>query len=256
MPGRYPTDFFEFLLRLGDDALILGHRLSEWCSYAPTLEEDLALANIALDCIGQASALLAFAADVEGNGRTADRLAYFRNSREYRSSIIFELPHGHDFAFTIAQQVLVDAFRYLHFETLAGCTDSRLAGIAAKASKETAYHLRHSSSWAIRLGDGTDESKTRIQQAFVLLTPFAGELFVDDDVESRLAAQGLACSRSKLKDRWNEIVSEVFKQATLRVELTSSGTRNVGWQGQHTEHLESLLSEMQSVARAHPGATW
>ena len=246
--------FFEYLLRLGDDRLVLGHRLSEWCGHGPILEEDIAMTNIALDLVGQANLLLRKAGDIEGLGRDQDALAYFRDAIEYRNALIVELPRG-DFAFTIARQFLFSAFALHQWDALSSAKDADLAGIAAKAVKETRYHVRHSSDWMLRLGDGTDESHERAQRALDDLWRFTSELFETDDLERALAADGLAVESSTLQAKWRADVEDVLGRATLTIPagvFQQSGGRR----GRHTEHLGYILAEMQSVPRADPGAKW
>jgi ring-1,2-phenylacetyl-CoA epoxidase subunit PaaC len=243
-----------YLLRLADDRLILGHRLSEWCGHGPILEEDIALANIALDLIGQANFLLELAGKEEGLGRSADTLAYFREAVEFRNSLIMELPRG-DFAFTTTRQFLVSVFELLHLEQLQRSKHRSLAGIAAKALKETRYHARHSADWMLKLGDGTDESHGRTQAAVDELWRFTGELFETDAVEQELAAGGIAVDRSSLRDAWRSEVTRVMTAATLTVPDDGFMQRG-GRAGKHTEHLGHLLAEMQIVARSYPGAEW
>jgi ring-1,2-phenylacetyl-CoA epoxidase subunit PaaC len=246
--------FPNYLLRLADDRLILGHRLSEWCGHGPILEEDIALANIALDLIGQANFLLELAGKEEGLGRSADTLAYFREAVEFRNSLIMELPRG-DFAFTTTRQFLVSVFELLHLEQLQRSKHRSLAGIAAKALKETRYHARHSADWMLKLGDGTDESHGRAQAAVDELWRFTGELFETDAVEQELAAGGIAVDRSSLRDAWRSEVTRVMTAATLTVPDDGFMQRG-GRAGKHTEHLGHLLAEMQIVARSYPGAEW
>ena len=248
------NDLFEYLLRLGDDRLVLGHRLSEWCGHAPILEEDIALANIALDLIGQGSLYLHLAGEVEGKGRSEDALAYFREAIEFRNLLIVELPNG-DFAFTILKQFLFDAFSFHLLQQLEINTHAELGGIAAKGYKEVRYHLRHSSEWVQRLGDGTDESHTRAQRALDELWRFTGEMFETDEVDERLLAAGIAADVKAIEPKWHAMVSDVLSRATLKipenVAMMSGGRR-----GRHTEYLGHMLSEMQIVARSHPGAEW
>jgi ring-1,2-phenylacetyl-CoA epoxidase subunit PaaC len=243
-----------FLLNLADDRLILGHRLSEWCGHGPILEEDIALTNIALDLIGQANLLLELAGKVEGQGRTADALAYFREAVEFRNALIMELPRG-DFAFTIARQFLVSVHGMLHLEQLQSSKQGDLAGIAAKALKETRYHARHSADWMLKLGDGTPESHRRIQGAINELWRYTGELFEMDDAERGLVAEGIAVDRQALREPWRAEVSRVLRAATLDVPEDGFMQRG-GREGKHTEHLGHLLAEMQIVARSFPGAEW
>lgn len=244
----------EFLLRLGDDRLVLGHRLSEWCGHAPILEEDIALANIALDLVGQASTFLAAAGEAEGQGRTDDALAFFRDEREFRNALLVEQPNG-DFAVTILRQFLFDAWSVLVLGALKTCGYAPLAAIAAKSLKEDTYHLRHSSEWVLRLGDGTDESHVRAQRALDDLWRFTGELFQADAVDDAVAGMGIRVDHAALRARWTDIVTDVVKRATLTLPADQPMAAG-GRRGRHTEYLGHLLAEMQSVARAHPGATW
>jgi ring-1,2-phenylacetyl-CoA epoxidase subunit PaaC len=243
-----------YLQRHGDDRLVLGHRLSEWCGHAPILEEDIALANIALDFVGQANLLLGLAAQLEGEGRDADALAYFREAVEFRNLQLVELPKG-DFGFTIVRQFLFDAYDVPFLEALQHSAHRDLAGIAAKAHKEARYHLRHSAEWMIKLGDGTDESHDRMQSALDELWRFTGELFATDDVDRALASTGVGADLSALEPRWLERVTAVVRQATLE-RPDSAPAMLGGRRGRHTEHLGHLLAEMQIVARSFPGAKW
>ncbi len=245
---------FEYLLRLGDDRLILGHRMSEWCGHGPILEEDIAMSNIALDLVGHASAVLALAGTVEGRGRNEDALAYFRDGVAFRNALIVELPNG-DFAFTMMRQFLFDAYSVLLWDALSQAADARVAALAAKSLKEDKYHVRHSSEWVVRLGDGTDESHARAQQALDALWRYTGELFDHDAVDDAVAAHGIIVDHVALKARWLGIVDDVLQRATL-VKPTDGPMRRGGRAGRHTEHLGHLLSEMQIVARSHPGAAW
>jgi ring-1,2-phenylacetyl-CoA epoxidase subunit PaaC len=255
-PRRAPfaSPLFEFLLRLGDDRLVLGHRLSEWCGHGPILEEDIALANISLDLIGQASALLKLAGETEQRGRDEDALAYFRNEVEYRNCLLVELPKG-DFAFTIVRQFLFDADSVLLLDALTRCPHETLAGIAAKAIKEDKYHLRHSSEWVIKLGDGTGESNERTQRALDELWRYTGELHDHDEVDDAVAGQGIAIDKKAIAARWRSVVADVVQRATLTLPPDEAMQRG-GRRGRHTEHLGHMLSEMQIVARSHPGAQW
>ena len=244
----------EYLLRLGDDRLVLGHRLSEWCGHAPILEEDIALANMALDLIGQASSLLKLAGDTEGGGRTEDTLAYFREAVHFRNALLVELPKG-DFAFTIVRQFLFGAFALHQWDALTRSAHEELAGIAAKALKESRYHVRHAGEWILKLGDGTAESHERAQSALDDLWRYTGELFLPDDVDHTLTAARIAVSPETLESAWRTQVQEVLSQATLRVPEVSWMQRG-GRQGRHTEHLGHMLADMQIVARSFPGASW
>jgi ring-1,2-phenylacetyl-CoA epoxidase subunit PaaC len=249
------NSFFEVLLRLADDRLVLGHRVSEWCGHGPILEEDIALSNIALDLIGQASALLKLAGEVEGKGRDEDALAYFRDETGFRNALLVELPPG-DFAFTIARQFLFDAYSVLLWDALQKSPHQALAGIAAKALKEDKYHLRHSSEWMLKLGDGTAESHARAQAALDELWRFTGELFDSDEVDARVRDQGIiVVDHGALQSQWEALVADAVRRATLA--LPNSGTFAAGGRtGRHTESLGHMLSEMQIVARSHPGAKW
>jgi ring-1,2-phenylacetyl-CoA epoxidase subunit PaaC len=243
-----------YLIRLGDDRLVLGHRLSEWCGHGPILEEDIALANIALDLIGQATALLKLAGELEGAGRSEDALAYLRDAVDYRNALIAELPNG-DFAFTIVRQFLFSQFALLQAEGLTRSSNETLAGIAAKAVKEQRYHLRHCAEWVVTLGDGTEESHARAQRAIDDVWRYTGELFAADAIDVEAARAGAGVDPSTLETPWRTIVMDVFGRAGLSVPETRYMQRG-GRDGRHTEHLGHLLAEMQIVARSHPGATW
>ena len=235
------TDAVDHLLRLGDDRLVLGHRLSEWCGHAPILEEDIALANIALDLIGQANLLLTLAGTAEGRGRDADALAYLRDSGEYRNCLLVELPKG-DFAFTIARQFLFSVFAMLQAEALQKSSNTELAGIAAKMLKESKYHVRHSGEWILKLGGGTDESHRRLQDAVNELWRYTGEMFLGEDVAS-------------LEASWRKQVDAIFKDARIVIPEVKWMQRG-GREGRHTEHLGHMLAEMQVLQRQYPGAEW
>jgi len=245
----------EYLIRLADDRLILGHRLSEWCGHAPILEEDIALTNIALDCIGQANFLYSTAAESEGNNRTADEIVYFREALEYRNLLLVEQPNI-DFASTIVRQLLYDTYGILLYEQLQQSTFKPLAGIAQKAVKELRYHFRHSSQWLLRLGDGTVESHLRTQNAVDKLWKYTDEMFISDAVEVELAAKGIAVKSEALKERWFTIMRDLISSATLTVPVQGSFIRKGGREGKHSEHLGHLLSEMQIVARSYPDIVW
>ncbi|HEX2134718.1 MAG TPA: 1,2-phenylacetyl-CoA epoxidase subunit PaaC [Microvirga sp.] len=245
---------FEYLLRLGDNCLILGHRLSEWCGRAPALEEDLALSNVALDLIGQTQLWLGLAAEVEGRGRDADKLAYLRDAREFRNVLLVELPNG-DFAQTMARQFYFDAWHYLLLNALSGSPDGRIAEIAAKAMKEVAYHLERSRGWVIRLGDGTEESHRRMQDGIDDLWMYTGELFEMDDVDREIVGLGIGPDLATLHQPWLEVVRTTLEEATLAVPQPGWMQRG-GKRGIHSEHLGYLLAEMQFLQRAYPNATW
>jgi ring-1,2-phenylacetyl-CoA epoxidase subunit PaaC len=252
-PAR-AEDLFEYLLRLGDTSLVLGHRLSEWCGHGPALEEDLALANVALDLIGQARMLLEYAGSVEGKGRSEDDLAYLRDGREYRNVLLAEQPNGH-YGDTIARQFLFDAWAVELWGDLVRSSDAQLAAIAAKAVKEHAYHWRHSSGWLIRLGDGTEESHGRMQASLENLWPFTGELFAADAIDLAMRDAGVAPDLQALVPRWNARIAPVLAEATL-ARPADGWMQRGGKTGRHSEHLGHLLAVMQSVHRAHPGARW
>jgi ring-1,2-phenylacetyl-CoA epoxidase subunit PaaC len=243
-----------YTLRLADSALILGHRLSEWIGHAPLLEEELALGNIALDLIGQARSLYAYAGEVEGKGRDEDALAYRRDAGEYRNLLLVEQPNG-DFAATIVRQLLYSAFACPFWRALAGSRDATLAAIAAKAEKEAAYHLRHASEWLIRLGDGTGESHRRAQAALDALWPYTGELFEQDSVESALIAERVAPDPAALRPEWERSLTSVIAEATLK-HPDSGWMQSGGRSGRHSEHLGHLLASLQFLQRAYPGASW
>lgn len=246
---------FEYLLRLGDDRLVLGHRLSEWCGHGPILEEDIALSNMALDLIGHATSLLALAGTVEGQGRDEDALAFFRDGTAYRNALLVEQPNG-DFAVTMVRQFLFDAHSVLLWDQLSRASHAELAAIAAKSLKEDKYHLRHSSEWIVRLGDGTDESHARTQRALDLLWRYTAELFDHDAVNDAVAAHGITVDTAALRALWDGLVNDVLQRATLTRPADEAPQRRGGRRGMHSEHLGHMLATMQSVARAHPGASW
>ncbi len=246
---------FEYLLRLGDDRLVLGHRLSEWCGHGPILEEDIALSNMALDLIGHATSLLALAGTVEGQGRDEDALAFFRDGTAYRNALLVEQPNG-DFAVTMVRQFLFDAHSVLLWDQLSRASHPELAAIAAKSLKEDTYHLRHSSEWIVRLGDGTDESHARTQRALDTLWRYTAELFDHDAVNDAVAAQGITVDTAALRALWDGLVNDVLQRAMLTRPADEAPQRRGGRRGMHSEHLGHMLATMQSVARAHPGASW
>jgi ring-1,2-phenylacetyl-CoA epoxidase subunit PaaC len=243
-----------YALRLADDALILGHRLSEWCGHAPMLEEDMALANIGLDLLGQARELYSYAAEVEGNGNDEDKFAYLRDVRQYRNLLLLEQPNG-DFAHTMTRQFLYSAFADLYWRAMMTSNDATLAAIAAKSEKESAYHIRHSSEWMVRLGDGTEESHRRAQAAIDDLWAYTGEMFEVDDSERALIEAGVAVDPATLHSQWLKMVSGVVDEATLSLPK-SDWMQQGGRNGRHSEHLGHLLSELQSMQRTFPGAAW
>jgi len=262
--GHGSPEHLEYLLRLGDSALVLGQRLAEWCGHGPALEEDIALANIALDLVGQARLLLAHAGRVEGRGRDEDRLAFLRDVPEYRNATIAELPAGGvasahpatgDYAVAIVRNLLFGAYQCELWNALSRSSDGELAAIAAKSLKEARYHLRHAADWTIRLGDGTDESHARAQAALDGLWPYTHELFETDAVERDVARHGIGIESGGLRQSWLDTVTGVLGEATLRLP-TDTAFRSTGRLGLHSEHLGFLLAEMQSLHRQHPGAAW
>lgn len=245
----------EFLLRMGDNALVLGHRVSEWCGHSPVLEEDIALANTALDLIGQTQLWLGLAGEVEGKGRTADNLAYLRDAHAFRNLLLVELPNG-DFGRTLMRQFLFDAWHLPMLKWLAASSrDPRVAEIAAKAVKEVAYHVERSADLVIRLGDGSEESHARMQGALDELWPYTGEMFAADAADEAVAHAGIAPSLASLRAPWEAMVDEVLAEATLK-RPDGAYAHKGGRSGRHTEHLGYILAEMQFLQRAYPGSTW
>lgn len=256
-PRAAPNALFEYLLRLGDDRLVLGHRVSEWCGHGPILEEDIATSNVALDLLGQATMFLRLAGEVEGKGRDEDALAYFREVVEFRNCHLVELPKG-DFAFTTARQFLFDVHAVVLLDALSRSTHAELAAIAAKALKEAKYHVRHSAEWMVKLGDGTDESHRRLQTAVDDLWRFTPEMFASDAVDRAMIELGIAPDLAELRVQWEALVRDVAERATLTLPHDTPRAAHVrgGRTGAHTEHLGHILAEMQIIARSHPGATW
>ena len=255
----------DYLLHLADNAVVLGQRNSEWCGHGPILEEDLALANVSLDYIGQARLLYQLAALRLGGDATEDGLAYFRNDFEFRNYTLLELPHNdalvgyaraeRDYATTIVRNFLYGALMVLVWQALEKSPDSELAAIAAKSFKEARYHLNHSADWVVRFGDGTDESHARAQAALDHLFNYTEEFWIASAAEDEAIANGSGVDVRQLRAQWDEIVNDTLAQATLtRPEV--AGYVPEGKLGRHSEHLSYLLGEMQSLARAHPGATW
>lgn len=251
MPARAST---EYLLRLADSSLILGQRVAEWIGHAPVLEEDLGLANLSLDLIGQARLLYGYAGDLEGKGRDEDDLAFLRRPDEYRNLSLVEQPNG-DFGCTVVRQFLFDAWQLEMYQALEASSDARLAEIASKALKEVRYHLRYSSGWLVRLGDGTEESQRRVQAPLERLWKYTVELFFPDDVDVAMEAAGVGPDLAVLEASWSRQVDEVLADATL----TRPADVPYAWfgkRGEHTEHLGHLLAEMQVLQRTYPGASW
>lgn len=244
----------DYAIRLGDDALVLGHRLSEWCSNGPFLEEDLALTNVALDLIGRARMFYTYAAELADDGSTEDSYAFTRDCREFRNRMVYELPRG-DFAFSTARQYFVDEFAYAFMLALENSSDERFAAIAAKSVKESRYHLRRSREWMLRLGDGTDESHQKLQLAVDELWGFLPEMFEVDEVDDSLLQTGVAVDLTKLKEDWELNVACTLREATISMP-EGSWQVSGGRQGIHTEHLGHILSELQFMQRAYPGLNW
>jgi len=245
---------FKYCLRLGDTSLILAQRNAEWCGHGPLLEEDLALTNISLDLLGQANSILQYAGTVEGKGRSEDDLAFHRTEREFYNTLLSEQSNG-DYAKTILRQFLCDAFDFYFYAELVKSKDETLSAISAKSIKEITYHLRHTSSWVERLGNGTEESNTRMQNALDELWRFTGEMFEMNEVDAVLLKEEIAVDLNSVKTNWDKKVKEVFEHATLKVPANSfmqRGSRDA----KHTEHLGFILAEMQSLPRALPDAKW
>jgi ring-1,2-phenylacetyl-CoA epoxidase subunit PaaC len=252
--NKNSENLYRFLVGLADDSVVLSHRLSEWCSNGPYLEEDIALSNIALDYIGRARMFYQYAVEIEGKGRTEDDIAYHRNEREFTNTLIHELPIN-DFAFTMVRQYFVDVFYCEYLQQLTQSSDSQVAAIAAKALKESRYHLKRSEPWIKQLSEGTEESKHRVQLALDELENFVGEMFLMEDWEKELVEQGIAVDREALQADWDKQVQEFLAESEMKFpdsQLQIRGGRN----GIHTEHLGHMLSEMQYLQRVHPGLKW
>ena len=246
---------FEFLCRVGDNTLILGHRVSEWCGHAPVLEEDIALANVALDLIGQTQMWLGLAGEIEGKGRTADDLAMRRDAWDFRNVLLVEQPNG-DFGQTMMRQFLFDAWHLAMLGALGDSTEPRVAEIAAKAVKEVRYHAERSADMVIGLGDGTSESHARMQAALDLLYPYVGEMFDADDVDAAMAEAGIAPDPAMMRDGYDARIGAVLAEATLRLPESRFAHKGGKSGFRHSEHLGHLLTQMQWLQRAYPGATW
>lgn len=245
----------EFCLRMGDNTLVLGHRVSEWCGHSPVLEEDIALANTALDLIGQTQMWLGLAAEIEGQGRTADDLAFLRDAWDFRNLLLVELPNG-DFGQTMMRQFLFDTWHHAMLTALAGSSDDRVVAIAAKAVKEASYHLERSAGTVIGLGDGTAESHARMQAALDLLYPYYGEMFAADATDTALAAAGIAPLSESLRASCDVRLRQVTEEATLTLPASSFAHSGGKTGARHTENLGHILTQMQWLQRAYPGATW
>ncbi len=248
------ADLFRYVLRLGDLSLILGQRLGEWVGHAPALEEDLGLANIALDLIGQARLLLTYAGKVEGRGRDEDQIAFLREQGAYLNAVLAEQPNG-DFGQTIVRQVLIDAYQLELYECLTSSADAQLAAIAAKSVKEVRYHWRYSSGWLVRLGDGTPESRARVASALEALWPYTVELFAEDELDRTMAELRIAPQLSEVKAAWVARIDAILAEATLQRPVDRPHSWH-GKRGQHSEHLGYLMAEMQYLQRSYPGARW
>lgn len=245
---------FKYTIRRADDTLILGHRLSEWCGHGPVLEEDIALTNLALDLIGQSTEFFQYAAKVENKGRTEDDLVFLRIEREYKNILLVEQPNG-DFGKTIVRQFFFDHFQKLLFEQLLKSKDEQLAAIAAKSLKEVKYHLKHSSEWVIRLGDGTEESHNRVQESVTDLARFIGELFYQDEVDELLIKEGIVPNTADFRKEYDKNIKAVLDEATLQLP-EKNWQLDGGRKGVHSEHLGFLLTELQYMQRTYPGMEW
>ncbi len=244
----------QYLLRLGDSCLILAQRLSQWCGHAPVLEEDIALSNMALDLLGQARGVLTRAGEIEGAGHDEDQLAFLRDEREYLNVTLVELPNG-DFAFTVLRNFVMATWLKLLWQQLVASSDAELGAIAGKAVKEARYHQQHAADWVVRLGDGSDESTRRMQDALPRVWRYASELFEADAVDEHAASSGLGPRWSDLRDEWLAEVSDVLREARLPLPADSA-FRSSGKQGRHSEHMGYVLAEMQYLQRAYPGGVW
>lgn len=247
---------YKYSLRLGDSTLILGHRISEWCGHGPKLEQDIALINIALDLLGQARSYLSYAAEVEGNGRTEDDLAYHRVERDFNNLLLTERPNE-NWGNTIMRSFFFDVFHYYFLSELTKSKDEQLAAIAAKSLKEVTYHVKHNSDWVIRLGDGTEKSHKIMQDAIDELWDYTGEMFEMDEVDQILIKEGVAPDLTPIKDKWLQKVKDVFREATLEMPEVQEWHHSGGkMKGIHSEHMGYILSEMQYLPRVYPDATW
>ena len=248
------TELFKYTLRLADNALILGHRMSEWCGHGPELEEDIAIINVALDHIGQCRSLYQYAAEIENKGRDEDDLAYLRNEREFYNIQLCELPNGH-YGDTIARSFFYDAFMKHFYEALVESSDKQLSAIAEKSLKEVLYHYKHSAEWIIRFGDGTEESHNKIQQSIDDIWVYTGEMFEMDVIDNSLLEAGIGVDKSKIRTKWTADIDAVLSEATLQ---KPEGTvfQTGGRSGIHTEHMGYILAEMQYLKRQMPEATW
>lgn len=246
---------FEYLLRLGDNALVLSQRLSEWCGKGPALEEDMALTNVALDLIGQARFWFSYAGEVEGAGRDEDKLAFLRDAKDFHNVLLVEQPNG-NYADTMARQFFFDSWHYLLLQKLTASSDPRIAAIAEKSLKEVSYHVRRSGDLVVRLGDGTEQSHAKMQAAINDMWMYTGELFQSDAVEDAMVAQGIAPDPASLRDPWLRYIGEILREATLILPVQNAWMQKGGKQGVHSENLGYILAEMQFLQRAYPNANW
>jgi ring-1,2-phenylacetyl-CoA epoxidase subunit PaaC len=247
--------FVQFLLRMGDNTLILGHRVSEWCGHAPVLEEDIALANTALDLIGQTQFWLGLAGEVQASGKSADDLAFLRDVWDFRNILLVEVPNG-DFGRTLMRQFLFDAWHSIQLGRLMKSSDSRVAAIAEKTSKEVTYHLERSADTVVGLGDGTEESHRRMQEALDYLWPYVGEMFQSDGVDAEMVAAGIAPDPASLRAEYDALIMRILADATLTIPDSRFGHKGGRSGKMHTEHLGHLLTQMQWLQRVYPGANW
>ena len=246
---------FNYCLHLADNSLIMGHRLSEWTGHGPILEQDIAISNIALDLIGQSRNFYQYTAQIKGQGTTEDDLAYLREADEFKNILLTELPNG-DWAKTILKLFFFSTYQYYLYQKLIGSTDAQISAIAEKSLKEVTYHLRWSSEWVIRLGDGTEESRNRIQSALNELWAYADEMFLPSAYESECAKANIGVDVSSLKNDWENKVKVVFEEATLKIPVSKQNENIKGKQGDHTEHLQAILNDMQFLQRTYPGCEW
>jgi ring-1,2-phenylacetyl-CoA epoxidase subunit PaaC len=255
MNETFANQKLEYLLRQGDNALILAQQLCQWCGKGPALEEDIALSNIALDLLGQARMWFTYAAELEGKGRDEDQLAFLRDAHEFRNCQLVEQPDS-DYAQTLMRQFFFDTWHYFLIDALTNSSDRRIAEIAEKSIKEVSYHLRRSGDLVVRLGDGTDASRAKMQTAADELWTYTGEVFIYDAVDQAMAAQGVAPAAALLREAFLQHVSEVFDEATLTMPSPGAYMQRGGKQGRHTERLGYILAEMQFLQRAYPNAEW
>ena len=250
-----PDHLFDYTLHLADNSLIMGHRLSEWTGHGPILEQDIAISNIALDLIGQSRNFYQYSAQIKGEGTTEDSLAYLRSAGEFKNILLVELPNG-DWAKTILKLFFFSTYQYFLYQKLIASTDKQLSAIAEKSLKEVTYHLRWSSEWVIRLGDGTEESHKRIQDALDALWPYTGEMFLLSEYETAVAKAGVGVDVTSLKNDWGNKIKEVFKEAILPFTADKKCESGFGKDGDHTEHLQAILNDMQYLQRTYPGCEW